>query len=67
MAVFASQVVVRGLPPTTPFSQGGDSGSLIVDADRRACGLLFAGADGADVTFGNHIRTVNRRLRIRLL
>jgi hypothetical protein len=67
VGVFADQVVVRGLPPTSPFSQGGDSGSLIVDAERRPCALLFAGADGADVTFANPIRAVTRRLRIRLL
>jgi hypothetical protein len=27
------------------FGAGGDSGSLIVDADRRAVALLFAGGD----------------------
>lgn len=66
-ALFINTMVIRGLPPTTPFSDGGDSGSLIVDGERRACGLLFAGASSADLTFANPIRTVLRRLRIRLL
>jgi hypothetical protein len=46
-----------------PFSQGGDIGSLIVDADRRAVALLFAGSDlggsnGLGLTFANPIREV---------
>lgn len=68
VALFIDTVVVRGLPPTTPFSDAGDSGSIIVDRPRdRACALLFAGADAADVTFANPIQTVLSRLRIRLL
>lgn len=67
MALFVNTVVVRGLPPTTPFSAGGDSGSLIVDAQHRACALLFAGSGTTDITFANPLGTVLRRLRIRLL
>ena len=68
VALFIDSVVIRGLPPTTPFSDGGDSGSIIVDRPRnRACALLFAGADGADVTFANPIQRVLSRLRVRLL
>jgi hypothetical protein len=41
----------------TPFSDGGDSGSLVVDAVSRApVGLLFAG--GGDTTFCNPIQAV---------
>lgn len=41
----------------TPFSDGGDSGSLVVDAVSRApVGLLFAG--GGETTFCNPIETV---------
>jgi hypothetical protein len=46
-----------------PFSLGGDSGSLIVDDDRRAVGLLFAGSDqggrnGLGLTFANPIHPI---------
>ena len=69
VAFFVDQIVVRGLPPTTPFSEGGDSGSVILDRPRnRACALLFAGGDAAaDLTFANPIQTVLSRLRVRLL
>jgi len=44
VAQFENQIV------STPMSQGGDSGSLVVDADsRRAVGLLFAGSTQATV------------------
>lgn len=67
-AFFVDTVVIRGLPPTTPFSDGGDSGSVILDRPQnRACALLFAGADLADVTFANPIQTVLSRLRVRLV
>jgi hypothetical protein len=65
--LFINTIVIRGLPPTTPFSDGGDSGSMILDSQRRACALLFAGASAADVTFANPIQPVLRRLRIRLV
>ena len=51
VAQFENQIV------STPMSQGGDSGSLLVDADsRRAVGLLFAGSSQATVF--NPIQTV---------
>lgn len=49
----------------SPFSLGGDSGSLIVDEDLRAVALLFAGND-VDVTYANPIEEVFRALGIRL-
>jgi hypothetical protein len=66
-ALFINTVVIRGLPPTSPFSSGGDSGSLIVDAAHKACALLFAGSTATDVTFANPLAAVLRRLRVRLL
>lgn len=48
-----------------PFSLGGDSGSLIVDEERRAVGLLFAGND-ADATYANPIRAVLDALGVEL-
>lgn len=39
MARFTNQIM------TTPFSQPGDSGSLVLDFERRAVGLLFSGSE----------------------
>jgi hypothetical protein len=56
-ARFVGQVI------TQPMSQGGDSGSLIVDAsDNRAVGLLFAGSNLA--TIFNPIDNVLRILNV---
>jgi hypothetical protein len=54
-----------------PFSDGGDRGSLIVGADRRAVALLFAGSDqggagGQGLTYANPIHTVQDQLKIEL-
>lgn len=45
-ARFVDQAVVSQSPAEEEFSQGGDSGSLIYDADHRCVGLLFAGSEG---------------------
>lgn len=55
-----------------PFSRGGDSGSLVVDADLRAVGLLFAGGEvggenGQGLTFVNPIRSVLDALKVDLV
>jgi hypothetical protein len=50
---------------TGAFSRGGDSGSVVVDAERRAIGLLFAGND-VDTTYVNPIAPVLAGLRVRL-
>ncbi len=57
---------------SSPFSQGGDSGSLIVDADTKGVALLFAGSDvggrnGHGLTYGNRLRSVLDSLKIDLL
>jgi hypothetical protein len=49
-----------------PFSLGGDSGSLIVDSQRRAVGLLFAGND-IDATYANDIHSVLSALNVDLV
>jgi hypothetical protein len=49
-----------------PFSLGGDSGSLIVDGDRKAVGLLFAGND-EDASYANPIQTVLDTLGVSLV
>jgi len=63
--LFTRQVGIEG--GNELFSDGGDSGSLILDMERRAVGLLFAGADDANVTWANPIRRVLRVLRVRLV
>ncbi|MEO1007633.1 MAG: hypothetical protein AAFX79_03645 [Planctomycetota bacterium] len=65
VAVFTDQMAVRGIG-RKPFSQGGDSGSLIWNWDRRRnpVGLLFAGGGG--ITFGNKIRRVLSGLGVQL-
>ncbi len=55
-AVFTDQIV------TSPISQGGDSGSLVLDKDQNAIGLLFAGSNNATVC--NKISNVMKELKI---
>jgi len=59
VAIFTEQVV------TTAMSQGGDSGSLVLDPDRRAVGLLFAGSDQA--TIFSPIGAVERLLGVKVI
>lgn len=55
--VFDDQIEIGPAVPGQPFSMGGDSGSLIVDAQRNAVALLFAGND-VDATYANPIAAV---------
>ena len=59
---FENQIEVEGTGPS-PFSRGGDSGSLVVNTRRRAIGLLFAGSttggsNGKGLTYVNPIGDV---------
>lgn len=67
---FDWQIEIEGLDDM-PFSAGGDSGSVIVDAEGMACGLLFAGSDqggsnGKGLTYANDMRLVLEALDIHL-
>ena len=62
---FDDQIELTGLA-NTPFSRGGDSGSLIVDAGRHPAALLFAGND-ADTTYANPLAAVLAALKITLV
>ncbi len=69
-ASFNDQIEIEGAG-LKAFSDGGDSGSLIVDDDRLAVGLLFAGgeeggANGAGLTYAHPIRTVLDLLKVDL-
>lgn len=59
--VFDDQIEIKGLP-NKPFSTDGDSGSLIVNDQKRAIGLLFAGnpylEDGSGLSFANSLPKV---------
>jgi hypothetical protein len=65
---FVDQVAITGIPETTPFSLPGDSGSVIVSADKNSRSnsygvkaLLFAGGrgdDGIDHTIASPIRRI---------
>lgn len=65
---FDNQIEIEGAG-NAPFSDSGDSGSLIVDDELRAIGLLFAGGDvggsnGQGLTFANPIETVLDALKV---
>jgi hypothetical protein len=67
---FNNQIEIEG-EGDAPFSQGGDSGSLIFDADRRGVALLFAGSDqgganGQGLTYANPLHTVLENLGVDL-
>jgi hypothetical protein len=57
--VFAQQII------TTGMSAGGDSGSLLMDRELNAVGLLFAGS--SEITIHNHIASVETALGVRPL
>lgn len=65
---FNNQIEVSG-GDETDFSAGGDSGSLIVDFDGYAVGLLFAGgvSNSQDFTFANPIGDVLAALGVELV
>jgi len=64
VALFRGQVIIVSLT-SQPFSQGGDSGSLIVtDAGAKPVGLLFAGS--ASHTIANPIRAVLSALNVQI-
>lgn len=67
---FDGQIEIEGAGEE-PFSQGGDSGSLIVSSANEAVALLFAGGDqggtnGLGLTFGNPIADVLLALDVTL-
>jgi hypothetical protein len=67
---FDNQTEIEGAG-TRSFSDAGDSGSLIVDAQMRAAALLFAGGDhggsnGKGLTYANPIAAVLQALKVKL-
>jgi len=67
---FDDQVEIEG--DGESFSHGGDSGSMILDAELRGVGLLFAGSDqggsnGKGLTYANPLRSVLDALKVDLV
>lgn len=71
VVTFDDQLEFVGDPPRRAFSQGGDSGSFIIDADTLApAALLYAGgpdADGIDRTLGHFMPQVLKSLNVWLV
>ncbi len=68
---FDNQIEIEGAG-NAAFSAGGDSGSLIVDADVQGVALLFAGGDqggsnGKGLTYANPLQTVLDALKVDLV
>jgi hypothetical protein len=68
---FDNQIEIEGADDSA-FSDGGDSGSLIVSSDKRGIALLFAGSDqggtnGKGLTYANPLRAVLDALKIDLV
>jgi hypothetical protein len=70
-ATFVDQVIISQSPAEEDFSGGGDSGSLVYDADDRCVGLLFAGSQAGNgepaKTIINPIDAVLNSLGLELL
>jgi hypothetical protein len=63
--LFTDQIIIRSADQR-PFSQAGDSGSLILERrTNNAVGLLFAGSNSH--TIANHIQTVLSQLGVTLV
>ncbi len=61
---YGSTAVFEGQLVASPMSQPGDSGSAILDMERRVVGLLFAGSDAATII--NPIEEVLAALNVRV-
>ncbi len=57
-AVFTDQLM------TSPMSEGGDSGSVVISKDNKLVGLLFAGSNGGTIV--NRIQNVFDKLQVTL-
>jgi len=66
-AIFEDQMLIAG-DAGARFSDEGDSGALVIEADtRRAVGLLFASVDNGRHALANHLANVMAALSITLL
>lgn len=71
---FTGQIAIQNVDHTVPFSDHGDSGSVIINLQNKIVGLLFAsgkkvqvkGVEQPFVTIANHIGDVLSALKIRI-
>ena len=68
---FDNQIEIEGRG-NNPFSDGGDSGALILNEEHAAVGLLFAGSDtggsnNRGLTFANPLNAVLQALKVQLI
>jgi hypothetical protein len=71
---FTGQIAIQNIDTTKPFSEHGDSGSVIINDQNKIVGLLFAGGKkivvkGVErpfITLANHISDVFTELKIRI-
>jgi len=63
IALFVDQIAVQ--TKDGHFSQGGDSGSLVMDMNKHPVGLLFAG--GGNTTFMNPIQPVLKQFELEVI
>ena len=68
---FDNQIEIEGVEDG-PFSQGGDSGSVIINEESKAVALLFAGGDqgganGQGLTYASPIQTVLDALDVEMV
>lgn len=61
---FSDQIAIQSRD-TNPFSAAGDSGALVLDGNRQAVGLLFAGGD--TLSIANHFSRVLQALDLALV
>lgn len=65
-AIFQNQMIIVGVPGIAPFSQPGDSGSLVLNQfSNRPVGLLFAGS--SLITIASPIQTVLSLLNVSIV
>lgn len=65
-ALFVDQIGIDCIHPS-PFAQAGDSGSLVLDQNGNAAGLLFAAAVNSNLGFANPIHSVLQVLGVSIV
>lgn len=64
---FRNQIRILPTAANPHFSEGGDSGSAVVDGDGNIVGLLFAGAEDDSDTYANPIQRVLDKLAVDII
>jgi len=67
LGLFQNQMRIERTSPYAQFGNGGDSGSLVVNKNKAAVGLYFAGPSNGQYGVANQFDDVARLLEIQLL